>query len=81
MTHKFAVAEGILDGASELETMASALETNGANIDDLASEFANTPCEWVSEYAGIWDRRGHWWTDERISEFTAWVSGLSDGCW
>ena len=53
--------------------IASAAINHGTTIDALASEFANTPCEWMSDYACILDSRGHWWTDDRLREFTTWV--------
>ena len=58
-----------------LKHIADKADSNGITINDLLTEFTNSQCEveFESDYGNVWDSRGHWWTNERVDEFSKWV--------
>lgn len=43
-----------------------------AELNDAASEFANSPCE-IDAAGDVWDARGYWWSDDRKIDFCHWL--------
>ena len=64
----------------QLKTIAEGAEANGTSINAIATEYINAPSEYDGD-GGIWTdisvaqmRGGHWWTDERKTQFVAWIN-------
>tara|TARA_R100001163_G_C5052576_1_gene189218 strand:- start:286 stop:504 length:219 start_codon:yes stop_codon:yes gene_type:complete len=64
------------DLKQQLKTIADGAEANGTSIDTIATEYINAPSEYDGD-GGIWTDNGscgHWWTDERKTQFIAWIN-------
>jgi hypothetical protein len=64
------------DLKQQLKTIANGAEANGTSIDTIATEYINAPSEYDGD-GGIWTDNGsggHWWTDERKTQFISWIN-------